>query len=141
MEEEFGVLATLPQTGFAVGVEGPGLLDHLVLDAKVEQVRLAADPAGGADEHHVEFSDTERGSHFVLHDLGAGTATHDPVAALELFNAPEFDADGGVELEGTTARRHLRVAKDDADLLTELVDEDEAGAGAGGDGGELAQRL
>src|SRR3990172_1068468 len=53
----------------------------------------------------------------------------------------QVNADGAVELEGAASGRDLRVPEDDADLLAQLVDEDERGAGAGDGGGELAQRL
>ena len=62
-------------------------------------------------------------------------------ALLEALDAAEVDADGAVELERAAAGGRLRVAEDDADLLAQLVDEDDGGAGARDGAGELAQRL
>ena len=47
----------------------------------------------------------------------------------------------GVELERATAGRRLRVAEHDADLLAQLVREDERGVRARDGAGQLAQRL
>ncbi len=57
------------------------------------------------------------------------------------MNAANIEAHGGVKLERAAAGGGFRVAEHDADLLANLVDEDEAGARLGDDGGELAQRL
>jgi hypothetical protein len=48
---------------------------------------------------------------------------------------------GRVELERAAARGGFRVAEHDADLLAQLVDEDERGLRLRHDAGELAQRL
>jgi len=50
-------------------------------------------------------------------------------------------ADRGVELQGTAARRRLRIAEHHADLLAQLVGEDADRVGAVERAGELSQSL
>ena len=86
-------------------------------------------------------ADAERRRDLVLHDLRPHAAADELLPLLQALDAPQVDADGAVELEGATAGRHLRVAEDDADLLPQLVDEDDGGARAGDGGRQLAHRL
>src|SRR4051794_18332233 len=51
-EELLGVVASLAEPGLAVGEEGAGLRDEVVLDAEVEQLSLARDAGAVLD---VEF--------------------------------------------------------------------------------------
>ena len=57
------------------------------------------------------------------------------------LDAANIQAHAGVELERHAARRRLRVAEHDADLLAQLVGEDQAGVAGLDDAGQLAQRL
>ena len=83
----------------------------------------------------------ERRRHLVLDDLDARLVADDLVAFLDRADAADVEADRGVELERVAARRGLRVAEHDADLVADLVDEDHHALGIGDDAGELAQRL
>src|SRR5215203_621934 len=56
LEELLGVLAALSEALIAVGEPGAALLDHLVLDADVEQASLTGDPLS---VHHVELDRLE----------------------------------------------------------------------------------
>ena len=63
------------------------------------------------------------------------------VAFLDGGNAANIDADRRVELERPAAGGGFGVAKHDADLFADLVDEDERRARLGNRTGELAQGL
>jgi hypothetical protein len=91
--------------------------------------------------HHVELRLAERRRDLVLHDLHARAAADDLVAVLDGADAPDVDAHRRVELQRAAAGRGLRVAEHHADLLAQLVDEDQAGLRLRDDAGELAQRL
>ena len=92
-------------------------------------------------EYDIELRRAEGGRQLVLHDLGPYTVADDSTVVFQGLYAAQVYAHGAVELEGAAAGGHLRVAEDDADLLPQLVDEDEGGPGVGHGGGELAQRL
>ena len=51
------------------------------------------------------------------------------VAFLDVLDAADVEAHRGVELERRAAGGGLGVAEHDADLLADLVDEDDAGLG------------
>ena len=92
-------------------------------------------------EDDVELGLAEGRGDLVLDDLDLGARADDVVAVLDGFDAADLDAHGGVEFEGPAAGGGLGVAEHDADLLADLVDEDEAGARFGDGAGELAQGL
>ena len=94
-----------------------------------------------AGEQDVELGRAERRGDLVLHDLRAHAVADDVRPLLQRFDAADLDAHGAVELQRAAAGRRLRVAEDDADLLAQLVDEDDGRARLGDGGGELAQRL
>src|SRR5206468_9819113 len=56
-------------------------------------------------------------------------------------DAPNVETHGRVELERLATGGRLRIAEHDADLLAQLVDEDDRGLRARYRAGELAQRL
>ena len=58
-----------------------------------------------------------------------------------MLDTAHLHADRCVELERASAGGDLRIAVDDADLLTQLVDEDGNTVGFGDDAGELSHRL
>src|SRR5215210_7686218 len=120
LEELLGVLAALPEAFVAVGEPGPALLDHAVLDAHVEQAALARDPL---PVHHVELNHLERRRHLVLYHLDPGLVADRVGANLERPDAPDVQPHAGVEFQRPSARRRLRRAEHDPDLLPELVDE------------------
>ena len=89
----------------------------------------------------VELGLAEGRGHLVLDDLDLGARADDDVAVLERRDAADVDADRRVELERAAAGRRLGVAEEHADLLADLVDEDQAGARLRDDRGQLAQGL
>ena len=62
-------------------------------------------------------------------------------AALDRLDPPNIHPHRSVELQRVTAGGRLRVAEHDADLHTELVDEDDGGLRAADRAGQLPQRL
>ena len=132
------VLAALAHALAVEGVPGARLLDDLVVDAEVEEVALLADALAVED---VELGLAEGRRHLVLDHLHLRAAADDRLALLERRDAADVEAHRRVELEGAAAGGGLGVAEHHADLLAQLVDEDEAGLALRDDGGELAQRL
>ena len=137
-EELLGVLAALSEPGVAGGEPGAALHDPLVLDAEVDQLADAGDAFAVVD---VELGDAEGRGDLVLDHLDADPRADDLVAVLERGDAPDVDANGRVELERTAAGGGLGRTEHDADLLPDLVDEDERRPRLGDDRGQLAERL
>ena len=81
------------------------------------------------------------GRDLVLDDLDADPVADRLGAGLDRLDAPDVEPDRGVELQRPAARRRLRVAEHDPDLLAQLVGEDERGVRARDRAGQLAQRL
>ncbi len=92
-------------------------------------------------EHDVELGDAERRRDLVLDDLDPDAVADRLRADLDRLDAPDVEPDAGVELEGAAAGRDLGVAEHDADLLAQLVGEDQGGVRAADDAGQLAQGL
>src|SRR5512143_1405075 len=122
LQELARVLAALAHALAVEGVPGAGLLDDAVIDAEVQQVALLADALAVED---VELGLAEGRRDLVLHDLDLGPAAHDGVAVLQGSDAPDVEAHRGVELERAAAGRGFGVSEHHADLLAQLVDEDE----------------
>jgi hypothetical protein len=114
------------------------IFDDVVGDGQVEHVAFAADAFAIED---VELGFAEGRGYLVLDDLDLGAVAGDDVAFFDGGDAADVDADRGVELEGAAAGGGFGIAEHDADLLADLVDEDERGAGLGDAAGELAQGL
>src|SRR5262249_8321068 len=115
-----------------------GLVNDAAVGGEVEEV------AGGGDAlvvHNVELGVLEGRGDLVLDDAGAGAAAHGLLALLDRAGAADGDADGGGELEGAAAGRGLGGAVHHADLLADLVDEDDGAVAPGDDAGELAHGL
>ena len=74
--------------------------------------------------HDVELDLLEGRRHLVLDDLDARLVADQLLALLDLADAANVEADGGVEFQRVAARRRLRIAEHDADLHADLVDED-----------------
>src|SRR6185312_2193212 len=114
------------------------LVDEPAHDPEIEQLAERVD-ARSVTDLELRFAKWRR--HFVLRDLHARSPADDLVAVLHLADAADVEAHRGVELERVAARRGLRVAEDDADLLPQLVDEDDDRAGSVRDRRELSERL
>src|SRR5205807_7140994 len=132
------VLAALAEPEVAVVEPRAGFLDELVEEGQVEQVGLAGDPVS---VHHVELADAERRRDLVLDDLGLDPRAHDLFAILDRPDPPDVNPARAVELERAAARSRLGAAKHHADLLADLVDEDQHAFGPRDPTGELAQGL
>jgi hypothetical protein len=91
--------------------------------------------------HDVELALGEGRGDLVLLDLDTGAVADDVVTGFDGLDAADVQAHGGVELEGVAAGGRLGVAEHDADLLAQLVGEDDDGVGLLDGPGELAQRL
>ena len=98
--------------------------------------------AGNAfPEHNVKLGLLERRGHLVLDHLHFYVIAQGIVPVLDLRGATDVQPHGSVELEGVAAGGGFRIAEHDANLLTQLVDEDAAGVGFGDVGREFAQGL
>src|SRR5688572_10693233 len=92
-------------------------------------------------EHDVELGLLEGRRNLVLHDLHARAVAGVLLPFLDRADAADVEADRRIELERATTRRGLGTAEHDADLLADLVDEDDRGARTVHRAGDLAQRL
>src|SRR5687767_10521556 len=108
LEERLRVLAALADALAVVGEPGARLLDDAGLDAKVDELARLGDALA---VHDVELDLLEGRRHLVLDDLHARLVAHHLVAVLDLADAADVEAHGGVELQRVTARRRLRVAE------------------------------
>ena len=91
--------------------------------------------------HDVELGDPEGAGDLVLHDLDPGAGADRIGPGLEGLDAADVHAHAGVELQRAATGRRLGVAEHDADLLAQLVREDERGLAAVDRAGQLAQGL
>src|SRR5437588_2037945 len=121
-QKRLRVFASLAEPLTAIGEPHAAFLDDALFDGEVEQVALARD---AFTVHHVEFGLAERRRHFVLHNLDPRAASHHGVAVLDAGDAANVHADRRVEFQRPPARRGFRVAEHHADLLAQLVDEDQ----------------
>src|SRR5262249_21583575 len=138
LQEVFRGLATLAEPRLVEGEPRARLAHDAHRDTDVEQPALAGDALA---VHHVELGDPERRRDLVLHDLDA-----DPVAdrfgpGLDRLDPADVEADARVELQPPTAGRRLGVAEHHADLLAELVREDQRRVRPRDRAGQLPQRL
>ena len=138
LQERLGVLAPLADALAAEGEPGARLLDDAGLDAQIDQLAGLGDALA---VHDVELDLLEGRRHLVLDDLDAGLVADHLLALLDLADAADVEAHGGVELQRIAAGRRLGVAEHDADLHADLVDEDHHALGLGDRGRQLAQRL
>src|SRR2546422_6116031 len=137
-QELLGVLATLAEPFAAVREPRARLFDDAFVDGQIEQVAGARDAFA---VHDVELRFPERWRDLVLHDLDARAATDDGVAVLDARNAADVHPHRRVELQRAAAGRRFGIPEHDADLLAQLVDEDEARLRLRDRAGELAERL
>ena len=107
-------------------------------ETEIDEVAGPRDPFA---IHDVELRRAEWRGDLVLDHLELGPAADRLLAFLDGADPPDVDPDRGIELESATAGRRLGIAEHDADLLADLVDEDEAGFRLRDDPGQLTQRL
>src|SRR5437867_12803658 len=98
------------------------LFDDILIDGKVEQVALARYAFSVQD---VEFGFTERRSDLVLDDFDFGSAADNVIAILNRSDSPYVGAHRCIKFQGAPAGGCFRIAEHDADLLTNLIDEDQ----------------
>src|SRR5262249_50025941 len=134
-QELTGVFAALADALTLVAEPCTGFFDDVLGDGQIEQVAFFRNTFSVQD---VEFGLTERCGNFILHDLHFGARANHLVAVFDGGNAANVGTDGSIELQRATTGGGFGIAEHDADLLANLVDEDEAGARLGNDAGELA---
>ena len=122
----FGILASLADADIAVGEECAALLDDFELGRQIENITGLGD---ALVEHDVELGSAERRRHLVLDHLDAGAIADHFVADLDRLDAAHVQTHGGIELERLTAGGGFRVAEHHADLLAQLVCENDSGLG------------
>src|SRR5207249_2021584 len=119
-----GGLAALAEARLLEGEPRAGLVDDAHRDTDIEQATLLRDAFA---VHDVELGDAERRRDLVLHDLDSHAVADRLRAALDRLDAADVEPDAGVELQGPSAWRRLGIAEHHADLLAQLVREDERG--------------
>jgi hypothetical protein len=138
LEELAGVFAALAHALAAEADPRAALFQDAAVDAEIDEVAFARNAFA---VNNVELGFAEGRGDFIFHNFGASARADDPVAFLDGLNAANIDAHGGVKLQGAAAGGGFGIAEHDANLFANLVDENEAGARLGNDGGELAQGL
>src|SRR5436190_612753 len=122
LDEQLGVLASLPETHVAVGEPRARLLDDLVLETDVEQLAGLGNAFAVAN---VELRLTERCGDLVLDDLHLHARADDFFAFLDLAGAADVEAHRRIELQRASAGGRLGVPEHHSNLLANLVDENE----------------
>src|ERR1043166_4355431 len=138
LQELLRVLAALAEALAAVGEPCAGLFYDALVDADVDEVAPFGDALA---VHHVELRLAEGRRDLILDDLHTRAAADDDVAVLDARDAADVDADRRVEFERAAARGGFRIAEHHADLLAQLVDEDQAGLALRDGAGEFSKRL
>src|SRR6185437_7699629 len=104
-----------------IGEPGAGFLHHAGLDAEVDELATLRHALA---IHDVELDHLERRRHLVLDHLDARLVADHLLALLDRADAPDVEADRGVEFERMATGGGLGIAEHDADLHADLVDED-----------------
>ena len=133
-----GVLTSLTDADITVGEEGAAFGNDFELGGEVEDITGFGD---AFVEHDIELGSAEGRRDFILNHLDAGAIADDFVANFDGLNAAHIETDRGIELECLTTGGGFRVAEHDADLLAELIGEDDSGFGLVDRAGKFAQRL
>src|SRR5690606_10875078 len=120
LEEVAHVLAALADALAVVGEPAARLLDDAGLDAEVDDLAQLGDALA---VHDVEDDLAERRGDLVLDHLHPGGVADHLVAVLDRARAADVETDRGVELQRIAAGSGLGRAVHDADLVTDLVDE------------------
>ena len=132
------ILSALAYLIALVGIPGAGLHHNVQIRRQIQDIAL---PGDALAEHDIELRLLERRGHLILHHLDPGVVADHLSSLLQGLHPPHVHAHGGIELQGPAAGGGLRIAEHDADLLTELVDEDHHAVGLADDGGQLPQGL
>src|ERR1700760_553344 len=119
------IFTTLADALTGVAEPGSRFLDDVVGHCQIEHIALTRDALAVED---VEFCLAKWRGNLVLHDLHFGSGADHGVAVFDSRDAADIDTYGGVELQRTSAGGGLRIAEHHADLLADLIDEDQAGA-------------
>src|SRR6476620_2703985 len=138
LEKRLRVLASLTETLAAERKPRSAFFHDVSLSGLIDQVAFARDAFA---VHDVEFGLAEGWGDFVLDHLHARAAADDGLAVFDRADAPDVDADRRVELQRATAGGGFRIAEHHADLLAQLIDENQARLRLRDDARELAQRL
>src|ERR1700730_6585281 len=138
LEELLGVLAALTEPLAAEGEPRAALLNDTLVHGEVDEIAGARDTLA---IHDVELRLAERRRHLVLDDLHARAAADDDVAVLDAGDPADIETHRRIELERAAAGRRLGITEHHADLLAELIDEDQTGLRLGHHAREFAQRL
>src|SRR5512138_296996 len=133
-----GGIAPLADPRVLVRDPASALVEEPRLDTEVDDLAGERDALAVAK---VELGLAERRSQLVLGHLHTRPAADDLLALLERADAPDVQADRGVELERIAAGGRLGVAEHDADLHAQLVDEDDERLALRARARELAQGL
>src|SRR5580693_6034388 len=123
-----GVLTSLANALSVIGKPGARLLDDAGLNAQIDQFAALRYPLA---VHDIEIDDLERRRHLVLDDLDARLVADDLVTLLDRADAPNIEADRGIEFERVAARRGFGIAEHHTNLVANLIDEDDHRAGPG----------
>mmetsp|Transcript_11888 Transcript_11888/g.47917 ORF Transcript_11888/g.47917 Transcript_11888/m.47917 type:complete len:378 (+) Transcript_11888:1299-2432(+) len=122
----------------AVSVPGAALRNETLVDAEVEEF---AGPGDALAKLDVEDGLLEGRRNLVLGDRHAHLVPGRLLALLVRRDLPDVQPHARVELQRITAGRHLWAAEHHADLVADLVDEDEHGLALGERGGDDAHGL
>ncbi len=109
-----------------------------MLNAEVNQAPFTGDSCA---IKNVELGLLEGRRHLVLHHFHPGPVSHGFRSLFQCLDATNIEANRGVELERLTAGGGLGAAEEDANFLSQLVDEDDGGSGLIKTTGELAKSL
>ena len=109
--------------------------------ADIEQVPLPGYTDRITVENEVELGLAEWRRELVLHDLGTRAIADLGLPVLDPGDATHVEAGRRIERQRPSPGRRLGIAEHHADLHSQLVDEDQAGARLVDRSGQLAQRL
>ena len=138
LKEDARIVASLTHAHFTVVIPGTALVDEFFINRKIEDGALFGNAFA---IEHIEFCRFERRSDLVFNNLDARSVADDIGTVFQRIYTADIQTDAGIKLECFAAGGCLRVAEHDADLLTQLVDEDDDGVGLVDCARELAQRL
>src|SRR5258706_2228471 len=133
-----GILTSLTKAQIAIGKESAALGNDFELGGKIKYI---AGFGNAFVEHDIELGGAERRRNFVLDNFDAGAIADDFIANFDGLDAAHIETNGSIEFERLTAGGGFGVAEHDADLLAELVGEDDGGFGFVGGAWEVAGRL
>src|SRR5438270_10450524 len=124
-QEGADVLATLADAFALVAVPCATLVHDVVQHREIENIALTRNPLA---IENVELRIAKRSRHLIFDNLDLGAGTDNRIAILHRPDAADIDADRGVELQRLATGGRLRIAEHHANLLANLVDEDQTGA-------------